>query len=212
MATNKPELASARLVSSTSFTPRPSVLRFRRIQEQAASSQPQAYLNVHVDGRVSSYFEWIGAGIYCPGHRAAAQNGRQHLLRELQYGFGDCFFYLRVDPVPELLPALRDTEFRIKLQGSEQARLLVGIEGGKFAGCLFDMDDLCILGPHELVGVAFDKILEVAVGRRLLQLIGRTTVTLKVEVWADNLLLDMLPAEGSLVVKLGAGAFAWPPE
>lgn len=212
MATNKPELASARLVTSTSFTPHASVLRFRRIQEQATSSPPQAYLNVQVDGRVSSYFEWLGAGIYCPGRRATAQSGRQQLLRELQYGFGERFLYLRVDPLPELLHALRDVEFRIKLHGSEDVRMLVGIEDGKFAGCLLDMEDLCILGTHELVQAAFDKILEVAIGRRLLRLTGRMTITLEVEVWTGDLLLDMLPTGGSIEVKLGAGAFGWPAE
>lgn len=212
MATNKPELASARSLTSTSFTPRASVLRFRRIQEQATSSPPQAYLNVRVDGRVSSYFEWLGAGIYCPGRRAASQSGRQQLLRELQYGFSERFFCLRVDPLAELLPALGDAEFRIKLQGSEEVRLVVGIENGKFAGCLLDTEDLCILGPHELVQAAFDKILEVSIGRRLLRLTGRTTMTLEVQVWRDNLVLDVLPTERSIEVRLGPAAFAWPAE
>lgn len=210
MATNKPELASARLASSTSLTPRASVLRFRRIQEQAAIAQPQAYLNVQIDGRVSSYFEWLGAGIYCPARRA--QSGRQQLLRELHYGFGERFFYLRIDPIPDLLPRLQDVEFRIKLQGNEEVRLLVGVEGGKFAGCLLDTKDICILGPHELVGAAFDKILEVSIARRLLPLAGQTRITLEAGVWANDLPLDLLPIDGSIEVKLGTAAFAWPAE
>lgn len=74
------------------------------------------------------------------------------------------------------------------------------------------MEDLCILGPHELVGAAFDKIREVSIERRLLQLAGRTTMTVEVGVWADDLPLDVFPTEGSIEVKLGAGAFAWPTE
>ena len=49
---------------------------------------------------------------------------------------------------------------------------MVLIEGGKLVGCLLDTNDVCILGPHALVEVAFGRILEVAIGRRLFNLAG----------------------------------------
>jgi hypothetical protein len=60
------------------------------------------------------------------------------------------------------------------------------------------------------VEVAFDKILEVALGRRLIALAGQTSLTLEVALWYAGLPLDLLPREISLEVKLGVDAFAWP--
>lgn len=209
MATNKPELASARLVVSTSFTPRASIVRFRRVQEQGEIARPQAYVHAQVDGRISSYFEWLGAGVYCPDRHALGQNGRPQILRELRYGFDERFLYLRADPLPGLIPNLGDSEFRITLQANEEVRLLVGLEGGRFAGCLFETEELCLLGPHELVGAAFEDILEVSIARKLVRLSDHTSMCVRVELWRGNAVADSLPREGSIEVELGAAAFAW---
>ena len=212
MATNKPELASARLVVSTPLTPRASIVRFRRVQEQGEIARPQAYVHAQIDGRISSYFEWLGAGVYCPDRHAPGQNGRPQILRELRYGFDEHFFYLRVDPLPGSMSTLGDVEFRIRLRAKEETRLLVGVENGRFAGSLFDTEEVCILGPHELVGAAFDDILEVSIGRKLVRLGSDASMSIRVELCSGNVVLDALPRGGSMEVELGTGAFAWPAE
>ncbi len=213
MSTNKPEFDSARFlppaVVRPQLTPKRSTKRVTRRPEQTVVAQPLAYLDVHVDGRETSYFEWLGAGLYSAARRSYTQNGRSQVLHELHYGFSERFFYLRVDAFPGSLSGVRDFEFRITLRGSEELRLLVGIEEGNFAGYLLDTEDLCILGPHELVEVAFDKIVEVAIARRLLKLDGQTSLMLNVALWRDGLPVDFLPPEISLEVKLGTDAFAW---
>jgi hypothetical protein len=60
------------------------------------------------------------------------------------------------------------------------------------------------------VEVAFDRILEVAIGRRLLALAGQTSLALDVALWEAGLPLELLPRETLLEVKLGVDAFAWP--
>jgi len=214
MSTNKPEFDSARLppvgAVGPHVTPHAPAKRFRRRPERFLVAQPSDYLNVQVDGRETSYFEWLGAGIYSADQCGVAQNGRPHILHELHYGFSEQLFYLRVDAFPGPLFELRDFEFRITLRSSEELRLRVGIEGGNFLGCLLDTEDICILGSHELVKVAFDKILEVAIGRRLIALTGQTSLTLEVALWHTGRSLDVLPRELPLELKLGLDAFAWP--
>lgn len=182
----------------------------QRRQERAVVAPPSTYLNAEVDGRETSYFEWLGAGLYSADRCSGTRLGPPYSLHELHYGFGEQFFYLRVDVFPETFPRLRDSEFRITVCGSEELRLAVLIEEGKLAGCLLDSENVCILGPHELVEVAFDRILEVGIGRRLLPLTGRTSLAIEVELWQGGLPVDFLPAESWLEVKLGAEAFAWP--
>jgi hypothetical protein len=214
MSTSKLEFDSARLlplaVVRRPFTSRAPGRRFKRRLERTVFVRPLAYLNVQVDGRETSYFEWLGAGIYCANRRDAAQNGSPLILHELHYGFSESFFCLRVDAIPGSFSALGDFEFRIILRGSQELRLLIGVEKGRFAGCLLDTEDICILGPHEFVEVAFEKILEVKIGRRLIALAGQTSLMLQVALWQGSLPMDVLPAETALEVKLGTDAFAWP--
>ena len=176
--------------------------------EPAFIAQPLAYLNVQVDGRENSYFEWLGAGIYSTDLRRSTPT-QSHFLRELRFGFGENFFYLRVDSFPETLHKLRDCEFRIMLRGNKNLRLMVVIEQGKFVGSLLDTEDVCILGPHELVQAAFDRILEVGIGRRLVALIGQAPFTVEVALLRGGLPADVLPREGSLEVSRGMDAFTW---
>ncbi len=177
--------------------------------ERAVVAPPAAYLKVRVDGRETSYFEWLGAGLYSAERRSGAMHGRSYFLHELRYGFDEQFFYLRVDTFPEVLPRLRDCEFRVTVRVGEELRMVARVEEGRLAGCLLESKDVCILGPDELVEAAFDKILEVAIARKLLALGGRTSLTLGVALWQGGLPVDVLPAEGRLELKLGPEAFAW---
>jgi len=213
MSSNKPEFDPARLPPlAVARSQRPHRELAARLEhpEQPSIFQPLAYLNVQVDGHETSYFEWLGAGLYSAGSHSVKPNGRPSILHELHYGFSERFFYLRVDAFPGSLSQLRECEFQISLRGSEELRLTVGILNGRFAGSLLDTPGLCILGPHELVQAAFGKILEVAIGRRLIALAGHACLKFEVEFWHEGHSLDILPHEAPLEVKLGADAFAWP--
>ena len=187
-----------------------------RLEPYAVVEPPAAYLHVEVDGRESSYFEWLGAGLYSLGALNGARNGRPHFLRELQYGFSEQYFYLRVEAFPEVHPGLRDCEFRVTVHGAGELRLAVAIEEGKAAGWLLESRDLCLLGPHELVKVGFDRILEVGISRQFFKLgefggrRAEPSFALDVELWEDGVCVDRLPAEGLLEIRLGVEGFAWP--
>ena len=70
----------------------------KKAPEQGRREPPEAYLHVTVDGRETSYFEWLGAGLYATDPRGGTMHGRTRVLGELRYGFGETHFYLRVDP------------------------------------------------------------------------------------------------------------------
>ncbi len=182
----------------------------KRQPERAVVVPPSAFLHVRVDGRESSYFEWLGAGLYAADRRSGSMHGRGHALHELHYGFDEEFFYVRVDAFPEALTRLGDCEFRVTLRANEELRVVVRIEEGKLAGYLIESKDVCLLGPDEMVAAAFDKILELGISRKMLDLAGRSSVSLGVALWQGGLPLEILPAEGFLEVKLGPEGFAWP--
>src|SRR5260370_6986940 len=50
-----------------------------------------------IDGEVTSYFEWMGAGHYSVDTRSGAMHGERGLVRDLYYGVGESNLYLRLD-------------------------------------------------------------------------------------------------------------------
>jgi len=181
----------------------------KRKPERAVVTEPTAYLKVKVDGRESSYFEWLGAGLYSADRRSGAMHGRAYTLHELHYGFDENFLYVRVDAFGERLAEMGDFEFRVTLRAREELRVVVRIEGGELAGYLLESRDFCLLGPDEMVEVAYDRVLEVAIARPVVALAGRTTLELGVALWQGGLPVDVLPAEGFLTVRLGSEGYAW---
>ena len=184
----------------------------KRRPEHALQLAPTSLLNVTVDGRDTSYFEWLGAGLYSPERRGGSMHGRVFYLHELRYGFEDERFCVRIDPFPEALAELEDPEFRITIGGTEDLTIVVNLQRGHVQGFAVEKDRLCLLNPKLVAEAAFERVLEVAINRDQLNLKGQTRLRLGVALWHGGLPVDVLPAEGFLNVDLGEDHSAWPPE
>jgi alpha-amylase/alpha-mannosidase (GH57 family) len=184
-----------------------------RPTEKAQILTPSGYLNdVRVDGRESSFFEWLGAGLYSADRRSGAMHGRMYFLGDLFYGFGVDRFFIRVDLLPGAMELLRDCEFRVTFRGADEFRIVVRVLEGQIVGFLVERDGRHSLNPREQVSVALGKMLEVSVARTLFHLLGRRTFQFGVALWQGGLPVDLVPAQGALEVQLGGEAFAWPIE
>ncbi len=181
----------------------------KRRPERAYQLVPSTFLKVKVDGRDSSYFEWLGAGVYSPERRGGAMHGRIFYLKELRYGFEEERFVLRVDCFPEVLAELDDPEFRIVLGGTEETTVVVNLDRGRMKEFALEKNRVCLLNPSTIVTVEFDRILEVAVTKEVLDLAGLAKFRLGVALWQGGLPIDVLPAEGYLDVQLGEENYAW---
>jgi len=170
---------------------------------------PTGFLKVRVDGRESTYFEWMGAGLYSADRRSSAMHGKLMLLHEIRYGFDEKRLHMRVDVFSETLKELRDAEFRITFRAEQELRVVVRFEGGRVTGYLVESRDLCLLGPDEVVRVAFDRILEISVAKEMLFLGNRKSISLGIALWEGGLPMDLLPEEGMLEIPLGEENFAW---
>ena len=178
--------------------------------ERALVVAPTAYLRVHVDGRETSYFEWLGAGLYSADRQSGAMHGRAYYLRELHYGFDEKNLYIRVDAIAEAFEELDECEFRVTVSGQEEIRVIARVVGKKLTNWALEKNDACLLGCEDKVAVGFGKILEMRVARELITLPATGRLKLGVALWEGGLPVDVLPAEGELEVKLGAEAYAWP--
>jgi alpha-amylase/alpha-mannosidase (GH57 family) len=181
----------------------------KRFASPAVATPPLEYLRVRVDGRESSYFEWLGSGLYSADRRGGSMHGRVPLLHELRYGFDEDTVFARVDAFPEAADEMLNAEMRVTVEGDQELRIIAFIEKGKLVGYRAETRDMCLLGPDPLVKVAYDRIFEVGVARSLVLRGKADTIRLGASLWRAGLPLDVLPPDGSLEVRLGREYFAW---
>jgi alpha-amylase/alpha-mannosidase (GH57 family) len=184
----------------------------KRRPEHAVQLAPTGFLRVKIDGRDTSYFEWLGAGLYSPERRGGSMHGRVYYLHELRYGFEDERFCVRIDAFADTLSELEDPEFRITISAAEELTIVVKLLRGRIQEFSIEKERVCLLNPKSIAEVAFDRMLEVAIQRNQLNLKGQTKLKLGVALWQGGLPVDVLPAEGFLDVNLGEEYSAWPPE
>ncbi len=181
----------------------------KRLPEHALHLPPSEMLKVKVDGRESSYFEWLGAGLFSPERRAGTMHGRVFHLRELRYGFEENRFCLRLDCFPEAIAELDKLEFRVTIQAADEVAIIARLERGKLVEFSIEQARICLLNPTLSAQVAFDRILEVAINKEILVLRGLQKLRVGVALWHGGLPVDVLPAEGFLDIPLGEENSAW---
>jgi alpha-amylase/alpha-mannosidase (GH57 family) len=182
----------------------------KRKPEHALQLAPTSLLRVRVDGRDTSYFEWLGAGLFSPERRGGSMHGRIFYLHELRYGFEEDRLCIRVDPFPEAFAELEDPEFRITIAGTDEVTVVVKLERGRLKEFAVEKERVCLLNPTDVAEAAFDRFLEVAVCSDQFKLPGQTKLRLGVALWHGGLPVDVLPTEGYLDIFLGEEHFAWP--
>ncbi|MGB7434448.1 MAG: glycoside hydrolase family 57 protein [Candidatus Acidiferrum sp.] len=177
--------------------------------ERAYQLPPSANLKVKVDGLDSSYFEWLGAGVYSPLQRGGAMHGRVFYVKELRYGFEQQRFVVRVECFPDTLAELEDPEFRIVVGAKEELTVVVNLQRGRMKEFALEKNRVCLLNPDTQVAAAFQRTLEVAIRKDALELKGVSKLTLGVALWHGGLPIDVMPAEGSVEILLGEDNAAW---
>ncbi len=181
----------------------------KRRPEGAKHEIPTAFLDVTVNGRDSSYFEWLGAGFYSTERRTSAMHGRVYVFGDFYYGFGTDRLFLRLDLVPETMADIPDFQLRLTIWDSRETRLTLRVEKKVLVGCIVEQAGFCLLHPEKDVSAAYGKVFEIGLSKDLFDLQDRKELLLSIALWRGGLPLDILPAEGMLNIGLGEENFAW---
>jgi alpha-amylase/alpha-mannosidase (GH57 family) len=184
----------------------------KRQPEHALQIAPADLLNVKIDGRDTSYFEWLSSGLYSPERRGGSMHGRVFYLHELRYGFEKERFCLRVDAFMAALTEIENPEFRITIAAGDEIAVVVRLERGRILEFAVERGRACLLNPKDFAEVAFDSILEVAIRKDKLKLEGISKLKVGVALWHGGLPVDILPSEAFLEIPLGDDNAAWPLE
>ncbi len=157
---------------------------------------PSGPIQPVIDGEVTSFFEWLGAGVYRVDARSGAMHGRTHFVRELYYGHDASNLYLRLDFEPGSEQSLAGMEVRVSVDAKPEAATCVRLH---LAGGSVQTD-------LPAVEASFHKILEVRLPFAALGAGQGYVLRFQVSLWQDGLPMDSLPAQGRLECPTGEPA------
>jgi alpha-amylase/alpha-mannosidase (GH57 family) len=150
--------------------------------------EPSGAIRPTIDGEVTSYFEWIGAGSYRVDERSGSMHGKKFLVSEVLFGSDGENLFLRLDFHPGHERERTGMEARITVQprggGAEKAVSLRWTGAGVVAAA-----------PVEC---AFGRILEAKIPLDGVGVPARAGLRFQVSLWQDGLPLDAIPQLGWL--------------
>jgi alpha-amylase/alpha-mannosidase (GH57 family) len=152
------------------------------------SSEPSGAISPVIDGEVTSYFEWIGAGSYRVDERSGSMHGKKVVVKEVFYGSDGRSLFLRIDFHPGHEQDLAGAEARLVMQpleGGGESRFVIklGPDG---------------ITPPDGVACAFARVLEAQIPLAMAKIPERTGLRFQFSLWQGGLPLEAVPQQGWL--------------
>jgi alpha-amylase/alpha-mannosidase (GH57 family) len=165
-----------------------------RIEAPAVLIEPSGPVTPLIDGESTSYFEWLGAGIYRVDERSGSMHGKIFLVKEMQFGTDGANFYLRLDFHPGYEQNLAGIEAKVNVGQIAGPARTVAIRFGHGSAALADAD---------LPGAAcaFARILEVRIPLAPLGVSGGAGLRFQCSLWQGGLPMDAVPQQGWLELR-----------
>jgi alpha-amylase/alpha-mannosidase (GH57 family) len=183
----------------------------KRPKARALMVAPSGRIAPRVDGEVSNYFEWLGAGLFVPDDRSGSMHGAAALIEALHYGYSDDAMYLRVDLKEDFRDSHPDFELRVNVDGDHKLHLRVPIAEGKLGVAEFARGDAAPgpLEPGAGIQAAFQRIFELSLDYSALGLRPHEKIHLQVSLWVNELPVQVIPPEGWLTLELTEYTVVW---
>jgi hypothetical protein len=156
----------------------------------AAPVVPVGPIRPKIDGRITSYFEWLGSGMYRMDGPSGSMHAKRSPALEAHYGTDGERLYLRIDFEDCSEEALSGVEIRL------------GVEAGGIGSLgLFDPSSPAGFATGTAfpgAECAFHKILEAGISLAALEAKPGQPVRFQFSLWKDGLPMDAVPQQGWL--------------
>ena len=178
----------------------------RHAKAVSPTHEEHGFIHPQIDGRVGSYFEWLGAGkLEGVAGSGGAMHAVGHALTRLVYGFDENHLYLRLDPDPEdaaglfsgqggtvLVSFLAPAVYQFRLSGGVDCEVELQRADG---------DDQWVGRPFS-GQAATGEVIELAIPYMDLGWVAGDEVHLFVRVFKDDQAVERWPAQGYLAVTV----------
>ncbi len=164
-----------------------------------------------IDGVISSYFEWLGAGVYRVDTRSGAMHGKRFLIQELAYGSDGQNLYLRLSFEPAASASLAGMNAHLTLRPAG-APALESFVALKFSSGAVECTDARLarhVPADNAAEFAFQKVLEARLSLAALGVGPGQVLRLQLSFWNQGLPVDAIPQEGWLEIST-AEPTDWP--
>ena len=181
-----------------------------RVTVKAVHLEPTGMIRPVIDGEVTSYFEWLGAGLYRVDERSGSMHGKKFLVREVYYGSDGENLYLRVDFHRGSEQSIAEMEARLKVAAGDPAQasqITVRCEHGRAEVTELKLACAPQSGDSQ-VEVAFKNVLEARLPLAALGADAMTAVRLQFSLWQGGLPMDAVPQQGWIEMA-GPAAAEW---
>jgi alpha-amylase/alpha-mannosidase (GH57 family) len=187
-------------------------LPIKRPKCDGQNMPPSALINPVIDGRETTYFEWMGAGIYIPDARSAAIHESRQYVDELHYGCGDTRIYLKLDFKHDFTASQKEFGVRVSLGDQNPWRIQALIAQGRLDRIELWRDDEP-LGPRsadpDIVQAAYESVLEMGIDFSALRVEPQREIPFQISLWLNQLPVQVMPREGFLTIAMTDELVAW---
>jgi hypothetical protein len=162
-----------------------------------------------IDGEVTSYFEWLGAGLYRVDERSGSMHGKKFLVHEVYYGTGGGNLYLRVDFHRGSEQVISEMEARLTLAAgtpTQSSHVTVRFDYGR--ANVTQLQTAVQTGAGvPAAEFAFKDVLEARLSLAALGASAGAPVHFQFSLWQGGLPMDAVPQQGWIEVPAGEQAF-----
>lgn len=173
---------------------------------------PAGPIRALIDGEVTSYFEWLGAGTYRIDARSGAMHGKRYLIREICYGSDGLNLYLRVDFEASAEETWSGLEARLSIRAAADQSLassfVIRLQDRGVTPVEVRVAQPWPAGPAA-AEFAFNKVLEARLSLAALGVRPGQSLHVQLSLWKEGLPLDAVPQQGWLEVST-ADPTDWP--
>jgi alpha-amylase/alpha-mannosidase (GH57 family) len=167
-----------------------------RIRVGELHVEPSGPINPTIDGEITSYFEWIGAGLYRVDERSGSMHGKKLLVHEVHYGVDDANFYLRLDLHASSDPQVESLEARLTFQAGKDSTSSIAIGFGHGPAQAREVRLAMPPGSGEPLACAFGRVLELRVSLAALGVAADGPLNFQMSLWQGGLPMDAVPQQG----------------
>jgi len=165
----------------------------------AVHIEPSGPITPVIEGEVTSFFEWLGAGVYRIDERTGSMHGKTFLMKEMQFGSDGANFYLRVDFHPGREQELAGMEARLTLESLDGARtshLAIAFRPGAV-----EILERRLAADGSDPEAAFSRVLEVRVPLQSAGIAAGAGLRFQCSLWKGGLPMDAAPQQGWLEMR-----------
>jgi alpha-amylase/alpha-mannosidase (GH57 family) len=166
--------------------------------------EPSGGISPVMDGEVTSYFEWMGAGIYRVDERSGSMHGKKFVVQEVLFGSDGVNFFLRLDFYAGYGQELNGMEARLTVQsvdGSFSSYVAIAFSPGVACVKEAQMAGLTEGASGTELECALGRVLELRLSLKALAIAAGGGLRFQFSLWHGGLPIDAVPQQGWLEMR-----------